>query len=367
MKSKLTTLLVALIPGVALCNHSNLMKNEMTNPILFKKQAELRELGSVSRVALAFSPDGMYLASRQEGRDIAVWKWRNEKIERVLKIPKGANDTLVSTRVLFSPDGKYLAACHSRATQTNTVISIWDTKTWLPLKGIVDDSMGAGCSAIAFSPSGDRLIRLTFRPLHSDKHELVEYDTTSWDALSGTTLAQSMPRAMAISHDGSKLAIVGIDTSATVTPGTNENKNRLAVEPRSVITIIDRKTHAETLTVPIHLTASSFTRLAWHPNNNLVTIAAGKGLETLDVATKEVVTNILPTLQQATVSLEVIGKTGYVVEGYGGEEGYLRVWDIINNKLISTARANVSTMAKSVDGTTIAVASQKTIEIFKIQ
>jgi WD40 repeat protein len=95
--------------------------------------------------ALAFSPDGKYLASGSEDKNIIIWDW--EKGEKA-KIFTGHTGTV--SALDFSPDGKKLVS----GAYDKTLI-LWDTE-----KGLVRKFSGheGDITAVRFTPNGRALI-----------------------------------------------------------------------------------------------------------------------------------------------------------------------------------------------------------------
>ncbi|KAK1242727.1 hypothetical protein MKX08_005539 [Trichoderma sp. CBMAI-0020] len=93
--------------------------------------------------AVAFSPDGRYIASGSENKVIKIWDATTGKEQQTLQGHKHAIASLA-----FSPDGRYLASGAEDKT-----IKLWDATTGKEHRTIQD---GLGClvAAVAFSPDG---------------------------------------------------------------------------------------------------------------------------------------------------------------------------------------------------------------------
>jgi RNA polymerase sigma factor (sigma-70 family) len=102
--------------------------------------------------SLALSPDGRQLASRGLDGAVRVWDFRSGKEVTSFPLLRSGswNDTVV-----YSPDGKYLAASTYLDGSGDSVLLVWDAATWREIRrfGINNGRVGT----IAWSPDGKTL------------------------------------------------------------------------------------------------------------------------------------------------------------------------------------------------------------------
>ncbi|HUH99133.1 MAG TPA: WD40 repeat domain-containing protein [Anaerolineales bacterium] len=139
--------------------------------------------------ALAFSPDGEYVASgTREDHSVHVWKVStHEQVARLVD-----DDSVTS--VAFSPDGTYLAAGSG---ERGHDLRVWEVSTAKEISRMMPP---AGVNSVAFSPDGRYVI--------SGSEDLT---VRVWDAMTGqelSRLANVNVKNVAFSLDG-KYALAG--------------------------------------------------------------------------------------------------------------------------------------------------------------
>lgn len=180
---------------------------ESGDPVLIKV-AELPEKYHFVPPAVAVNPDGTLVAVRSADNQIKVWNWRHNQVVAKLDLPRGADDSLSTGPIKFSPDGNLLATCHGRG-EDNTVVEVWNVPTWTITHRISDSLPGSGCTAVEFTPDGRHLVRLLERFQKLDGPTLVVYRTDNWREVAALRTNPFFGRLLAIRPDGKQLAIGG--------------------------------------------------------------------------------------------------------------------------------------------------------------
>ncbi len=154
---------------------------------------------------LAFNPDGDQIAvGANEG--VAVWNWRQSHLQRTLELPRALNIGLTTNPLQYSPDGRFLAICGEGA--RGDVVRIWSTADWSIAKDIWNFE-GWGCVALGFSADKQSLFTL-MSSIGGKGEEFIVYEVGTWQKVGGLVFPHLSPVSLAVSPDGSEIAIGGL-------------------------------------------------------------------------------------------------------------------------------------------------------------
>jgi WD40 repeat protein/serine/threonine protein kinase len=189
--------------------------------------------------ALAFSPDGKYLASASHDGTVKVWEAANGAVLHTLEDHGGG-----ATAVVFSPDGGRLASA-SHGGGKNGEIHLWDLRNGQKLRSFKEHK--GAITSIAFRPNSKHLASASSAGADST--------VCLWDTDTGATLL-TIPGpgaflAVAFSSNGKRLAIGAADRTISLwDPNV----------PRRLVTL---EGHADRVT-----------SLAFHPNGKQLVSAS---------------------------------------------------------------------------------------------
>jgi len=165
---------------------------------------ELTTLNTRGDVAgVAFSPNGHTLAALNP-EYVTVWNWRQGR--RLFHLKNTSPDTLAAMPLAYSPDGRYIAACHS--SPSRIVVRVWNAHTGAVVRNIRDLVNGGGCNAIAFTPNGRSLVRIMDDDGPKDTNFVV-YSTKTWQIRWALHTQPFLPSTLALSPHGHWAALGG--------------------------------------------------------------------------------------------------------------------------------------------------------------
>ena len=167
---------------------------------------ELTTLNTRGDVAgVAFSPSGHTLAALNP-EYVTVWNWRQGR--RLFHLKNTSPDTLAAMPLAYSPDGRYIAACHSGPSRV--VVRVWNAHTGAVVRNIRDPVVGGNCNALAFTPHGHSLIRVVARPSWFHAASVFVYSTRTWQIRWSLKTHHFVPSTLALSPHGRWAALGGI-------------------------------------------------------------------------------------------------------------------------------------------------------------
>ena len=309
---------------------------------------------------LDFSPDGKHLAATAtlDGIEVHVWDWQgSESIVRKMNKGRGALG-IMSDPLKYSPDGHFLAACHSRAGATGSVVvHIWDAETGEIAHSIAEDS--GACLGIGYTPDGQTLIRLEqVGPRGGES--IIGYNLSKRLPDWGLRTKPFHPSTLAISADG-RLAAVGGRILGPEIP----------IQPQ--ILIVDLLKHAIIRTIDAFPIENKVDSLAWHPDG--IHVAAGarvggsaKGpdiVKIFDVTTGKLIVSEPAERPSQVFALRYSPDGKYLVES--AVNSSIRIWDGRHQTLLQEIHGVATSLAFSRDGRFLAMGGDRKILIWKMK
>jgi WD40 repeat protein len=318
------------------------------------KVAELPAQDSHTTIfGLDFSPDGSRLAEDSDGNFINIWDWRNRHIGKSIASPKGFNASQVSNGLLYSPDGRLLAACAGRSVG-NVFVHIWDTSDWSVANKITDSGVG-GCDGISFSPNGQLLARIVDR-VGSSGDTVVVHSASTWRPMFGLPIDRFFaPVSVAISPDGRSAAVGGVLSFLRIQQPVSEPK----------IFIVDLLQHKVIKVVP----TEAMGPLAWSPDGKRIAVAGRLVVEIFDAQTgQSLVHEKLGNSGSMNVRFTPDGR--YFIEsdlnGMGKGLG-VKIWDSQRHKLLQEIPGDIGGIAISRDSKYLAVGGTGSTSIWQFK
>ena len=307
---------------------------------------------------LDFSPDGKHLAATAtlDGIEVHVWDWQGSRIVKKMNKGRGALG-IMSDPLKYSPDGRLLAACHSRAGATGSVVvHIWDAQTGEIAGSIAEDS--GACLGIGYTLDGQTLIRLEVVGPRGGE-SIIGYNLSKGQPDWGLRTEPFDPSTLAISADGKFAALGG----GNFGPG---------IPHQPQILIVDLLKHTIVRTIDAFPLENMITSLAWHPDG--VHIAAGT------IGGHPDIVKIFDAVTGDLVAAEVEGRSKYKNRIYAlryspdrkylaesAINGNIRIWDGQHQNLLQEIHGEATSLAFSRDGRFLAMGGDRKILIWKMK
>jgi WD40 repeat protein len=277
--------------------------------------------------SIAFSQDGLTLASASSDKNIKIWDVATGK---TLKTLTGHDNSVTS--IAFSPDGQKLVSA-----SLDKTIKIWDVATGQLLKTLTghDDSV----TSIALSPDGQKLASASL-----DKTIKI------WNFATGQTLKtlsghEKWVSSIAFSPDGQQLASGSWDTTIKIwSVATGQTLQTLSGHEKWVSS------------VAFSPDGQQLASGSWDTTIKLWNLTTGQTLKTLKGHNNSVISITFNPNGRQLVS--------------GSWDKTIKLWDITTGKNLKTLKGHndsVSSVAFSFNGQQLASASaDKTIKLWDI-
>lgn len=255
--------------------------------------------------ALAFSPDGRYLAVRRgspwdphpgqpsadqrDGISVSLWEPRSGAWVENLLIPRGELRYAGGLSLAFSPDSRYLAVDHPGT----VFVYATDGSTWRRTS-----AFASGAGGLAFNPDGTRLAALQVQ------------DTTLIHEVPGGRVLVTCPSLglneigsmhVAYRPDGKQLAVGFAYRLGFFDPATGTLERQLELERQ------------------VHIRSLSYT-----PDGRFICVPAGKLVNLIDSSSGAVTTKLAE--HGRSVENAHFSPDGTMIAAVGGPE--ITIWDI---------------------------------------
>jgi WD40 repeat protein len=315
--------------------------------------------------SLAFSPDGSLLAASSPLMpEVQVWDWtRDTPTARTLRLENGTGLATMRNVLAFSPDGRWLAAGHGRASKTDGygVIRIWDARTGQRVEDLSEPLEGPIRMGLAFTPDSQFLIYTSDRSEHIAGDHLIVRRTGTWKIEWGLRTDPFYPHTVAISADGKWVAI-----------GGERSEPHMVQRPQ--IVVVHLPSHEVVRTIATFPAQSEIERLAWNSDGTLLAAAARPTLEGTElsgaaIATFEAATGLRVSKQFTDAphvsALLYSGDGRYLIEA--GPDHTVQIWDAAHQRLLQRIGLDARAAAISADSRLLAIAAGDALTVWRLR
>lgn len=316
---------------------------------------------------LDFSPDGKQLAATAViGEKINIWDWRSERIVKTLIKPQEVGMATITVPVRYSPDGRWLAACHGggppRDGRAPSNSAIWDTQTWQMVHE-VEDLIPGICQAVGFTSDGKAFLRAVGRG-GPNGESIIVYRADTWQPLWGLDTFPFYANTLAVSPDGKFVALGG----RLIVPQSMDEPPK-PIQPQ--ILLIDTIQRKVVRTINAFPPRYRLFHLAWHPDGIHLAAGtefgesdAGDAVRVFDVRTGNQVAGE-PTSNAEVVGLHYTPNGKYLIES--AIDKTIRIWDGQHQHLLQTIKGEAASLAVSSDSRYVAMGGDRKILIWELK
>ncbi|HMD59357.1 MAG TPA: hypothetical protein VKG66_06185 [Steroidobacteraceae bacterium] len=315
--------------------------------------------------SLSFSPDGSLLAASSPlAPEVQVWDWsRDTPAAHTLHLASGTGLATMRNVLAFSPDGRWLAAGHGRASEAEGygVIRIWDARTGERVEDLSEPLEGPIRMGLAFSPDGQLLIYTSDRGEHTPGDHLIVRRTGTWQIEWGLRTDPFFPHTVAISADGKWAAI-----------GGERSEPHMVQRPQ--IVIVHLASHEVVRTIGAFPAQSEIEQLAWNHDGTMLAAAArptlegaelsGAAIATFEAATGERVSKQFTDAPHINALL-YSGDGRYLIEA--GPDRTVQIWDAAHLRVLQRIALDARAAAISADSRFLAIASGDALTVWQLR
>jgi WD40 repeat protein len=318
------------------------------------KVAELPNQDSrIYPLGLDFGPDAGRIAVESQSGKIHIWDWRAKRVEKTVELPHAGNALLATNPLVYSSDGRFLAACEVSGAG-DVVVRIWDTATGSIAKDIAAgtgiESRG-GCTGASFTSDG----KCFARTAHTQRgNNLIVYEVGTWQPLWGLQMEGLSPKSIAISPNGEYAAVAG--TIFVVPMDVKDPVERFQqTKMASKINVIDLGQRK--IVGVIGMQGQTKGPVAWSPDGARLAIVGG-ALEIFDYPSgKSLINETIENAGSMNVRFTSDGRFLIASDLNGMGKGLgVKIWDSQHQKLLQhISVGDVGAIAVSRDGRYLAV------------